>query len=693
MNILQTPIQYVKGIGPSKAKRLLGLELRTVEDILYYFPRRYEDRSHFKTIKELSPGGNCTIKGTVNSIGSRRAYHRRGFYICEAIVEDDTGSVVAVWFNQPYIKELFKKGDELILYGKVDLYKGGLQIVSPEYELLSKEEEQAYLHIGRIVPVYTLTERLSQRFLRAAVYDALNSYSYRIVDILPRQLRIKKELINLPDALRAIHFPDGELQLNEAKKRLAFDELFLFNIGLALRRHLVKVETRGIQHKIDGKLISSFRASLPFQMTQAQNNAVREILQDMAGSSPMQRCLCGEVGSGKTVVAVFACLVAIEGGYQVAFMVPTEILAEQHHDTLTKLLSSLGIEVACLTGSSDNEKKALLKYRISKDDIKIVIGTHTLIQKNIQFKNLGLVIIDEQHKFGVLQRSMLKSKGANPDFLVMSATPIPRTLALTLYGDLDITLINELPKGRGRVETVVLDEKSRRLGWNYIERELKEGRQAYIVYPLVNESSRLELRAATQMYKKLKQDIFKDFKIGLIHGQMESYLRNKTMDDFKDGKLDILVSTSVVEVGVDIGNATVILIEHAERFGLAQLHQLRGRIARSFYPSYCILISDSKDELCLERLNFLTQTTEGVKIAEKDLILRGSGDFFGTKQSGMPEFKMANPGADLKLLEDTRKTAFELIDKDPALSQVENKWLKMRLRERFKGIKLDMVSA
>lgn len=692
MDILQTSIQYVKGIGPNRQAILRKLKLCTVEDMLYYFPRRYEDRSHFRTIKELSTGEKYTLKGTVKDIVTRGSYHKRKFNICEALITDDTGSILAVWFNQPYIRTIFKKGDEVILYGKVDLYKGGLQLVSPEYELLSKEDDPS-LHIGRIVPVYTVIANITQRFLRAAIYNALGSYSYRIIDILPKEVRVKNKLINLPDALRKVHFPDDETQLNEAKRRLAFDELFLFNAGLALRRHIVKVKTKGIEHKIDGELINFFRQSLPFKLTEAQNNAISQILKDMTDPSPMQRCLCGEVGSGKTVVAIFACLSAIEGGYQTAFMAPTELLAEQHHNTLRELLSPLGIEVACLTSSTDEEDKALLRYRISKNDIKIIIGTHALIQKNIQFKNLGLVIIDEQHKFGVLQRARLKSKGANPDFLLMSATPIPRTLALTLYGDLDITLMSELPKGRGRVETMVLDEDSRQLGWERIADEVKKGRQAYIIYPLVEESERVELRAATQMYKRLKSEIFKDFKVGLVHGQMETALRKKAMDEFSDGRLDILVSTSVVEVGVDVGNATIMLIEHAERFGLAQLHQFRGRIARSPYPSCCILISDSKDELSLERLNFLAQTMDGVKIAEKDLLLRGGGDFFGTRQSGMPEFKIANPISDLKLLEESRDAAFELVACDPDLIRGGNKWLRMKLKERFKGTALELVGA
>lgn len=692
MHILQTSIQYVKGIGPNKANQLLRLKLRTVEDLLYYFPARYEDRSHFKTIKELIPSEYCTIKGAVKDIAVKSAYHKRGFNITEALIYDDTGCIIATWFNQPYIKNLFKKDDEAIFYGKPDIYKGRLQLVCPEYEILSKEDDPS-LHIGRIVPIYPLSERITQRFLRAVIHNALSSFSYRIVDMLPQDIRKAWHLIDLPGALRMVHFPDDEAHLNKAKRRLAFDEMFLFNLGLALRRHLIKEKTKGISHKTAGALIDTFKASLPFCMTKAQENAVCEIFQDMASPAPMQRCLCGEVGSGKTLVATFACLAAVESGYQVAFMVPTEILAEQHYNTLKNLLKPLDVEVACLTSSTDPENKTLIRHSISCGNIKIIVGTHALIQRNIRFNNLGLIIIDEQHKFGVLQRLRLRLKGTHPDVLFMSATPIPRTLALTLYGDLDITTMDELPEGRGDVTTRVLTYNMRSIGWDCIIKEVKEGRQAYIIYPLVLESDRLELRAATQMYKKLSQEVFKDFNVGLLHGQLEPISRKKIMQDFKDKKIDILVATSVVEVGVDIVNATIMLIEHAERFGLCQLHQLRGRVLRSRHPATCILMTDTKDDACLERLNFFASTQDGIKIAEKDLMLRGAGEVFGTKQSGIPAFKLANPITDSKLLEESRQAAFELVKTDPSLSNISNRWLKLKAKRHFKEMDFHIVGA
>lgn len=685
---LQTPVRYLKGVGPKRSEILSRLGLNTVEDMFWYFPRRYEDRSQFKPISKLSIGQNETVKGMVLTLGLRRG--KSGINIFELAVGDKSGVIYAIWFNQPFLKRNFKIGDEIILYGKVEFYNK-LQINSPEYEIISLKDKNYVIHMGRLVPVYPLTQQVSQRYLRSLIYQAINQYVSNLKDMLPNEIKIRHKLIDLSLAIRQVHFPKDINSCLRSRFKLIFDEFFLLLLGLGIRKLQEKEEENGISYKLNGQLIQKFKELLPFDLTNAQGKVITQIQNDIAKPKAMNRLLQGDVGSGKTIVAVHALVLTVDNGYQGAIMAPTELLAEQHYLTLTKFLNPLGIKIVLLISSLDKKKQEAIYKEIKSGTAQIIIGTHALIQEKVNFRNLGLVVIDEQHKFGVIQRATLGKKGLNPHILVMTATPIPRSLALTIYGDLDISTIDELPPGRRPVKTILAEENKRTDIYEFIKRQVELGRQAYIVYPLIEESYRADLKAATSMYERLKKEDFSQFKIGLVHGRLKKESRDKIMNAFKEGKIDILISTIVIEVGIDIPNATVMLVENAERFGLSQLHQLRGRIGREKYESYAILLPQGQSEEAKMRLSAMVETQDGFKIAEQDLLIRGPGEFFGTRQHGLPELRVGNILSDLKILELVKEEVNNLLAKDPHLNDPKHFLIKENLKRRFRIEELELA--
>ena len=685
---LITPIQYLKGIGPKRAKAFSRLSINTIEDLLYYFPRRYEDRRSFSPIRDLKEGQVQTIKAEVLAKGERQSFRRRGFSITEVAVGDSTGKIFCVWFNQPYLKEYFKVGSGLILYGKTEQYEGRLQMNSPEFEIIGKNQDES-LNIGRIVPLYSLPEGITQRSFRQIIKRALDEYLPGINDFLAYDIRSRNSLLNLARSLLNIHFPEDFDRQNEAYRRLSFEEFFLFQLPLALRK-LKKKEKRGIAHKVEGELVNNFLNNLPFRLTAAQERVIQEIKADMASPKVMQRLLQGDVGSGKTVVATLAAVMAIQGGYQVALMVPTEILARQHYEKIRSQVRShksgvKEIKIELLTSGIDKDKKEGIYKDIKEGRAELVIGTHALLEEDVKFKNLGLVVIDEQHKFGVGQRALLPKKGINPDVLIMTATPIPRTLAITIYGDLDISVITELPPGRVPIKTMHFSQDKRLKAYEIAKEHLQRDRQVYIVYPVIEESYALDMAGAKKMYEELRTDEFKNYKLGLIHGRLKQKEQDSIMLKFRRKDLDALVSTTVLEVGIDVPAATCMIIENAERFGLAQLHQLRGRVGRGSDESFCILISDATTPQAKARIGAMAKYSDGFRIAEEDLKIRGPGEFFGKRQSGLSELKIANPLSQMQLLKKGREEAIRLISLDPRLEARQNIPLKERLIQRFPG--------
>ncbi len=674
----EIPIRYVKGIGPKRAKLFNKIGIQSLEDLLYYFPRRYEDRTNFISISKLQEGQIHTIKAEVLAKGEHRSFRRRGFSIIEVAVADETGKISCVWFNQPYLKDYFKVGSTLILYGKIERWGNRLQMNSPDFEIVSQEAEEP-LNIGRIVPVYSLPEGITQRNFRKLVKSALDEYLPKVNDFLPYDIRSRNNLSNLALSLLNIHFPENPDMQKQAYERLAFEEFFLFQLPLVLRK-LRKKERRGISHKVEGELVNNFISGLTFKLTLSQQKVIAEIKSDMAKAQPMQRLLQGDVGSGKTVVAAIAALTAIQGGYQAAFMVPTEILAKQHFE---KLKTEKPLNIELLTSSLNKKEKEKIYQEIKEGKIDLVIGTHALLEENVRFKKLGLVVIDEQHKFGVGQRALLPGKGFNPDVLIMTATPIPRTLAITLYGDLDISIIKELPPGRLPVKTSHFSQEEKSKAYAIVKHEIIQGKQGYIIYPVIEESYALDIAGAEKTYAELRSGEFKKFNLGLIHGRLKQEKQDELMLKFKNKELDILVATTVLEVGIDIPNATCMLIEHAERFGLSQLHQLRGRIGRGREESFCILISDARTPEASARLKAMIQYNDGFRIAEEDLKIRGPGEFFGARQHGLTELKIANPLTQMQLLKRARDEAIRLLNSDPRLEARPNSLLKEKLLQRF----------
>ena len=681
---LLSPIQYVKGVGPHLAKLFEKKGILTIVDALYFLPRGYEDRRNLKRISELEAGKKETGFGEILLSGVA-FYQGRKKRVFEAVVGDGSGTITLKWFhwNERYLRGRFKKGCKLIFSGDVRWYNTRKEIHHPEVESVDGEMEEDYLNFKRIVPIYSETEGLHQRTLRRLMKTILEEFAGELSSPVPPEVAKRQGLIDFSEAFRRVHFPpDGEsvdtlnLQRSDGHRRIIFDEFFSLELGMALKKKGVTLET-GIAFKSKGDLRQRFLAQLDFKLTRAQEKVLAEIKTDLERPYPMNRLIQGDVGSGKTVVALLACLSVIECGYQAVLMAPTEVLAEQHFLNLRRWIEPLGVEVGLLTSSVKGSEKENIYQKIRAGAVPLVVGTHAVIQETVEFNRLGLAIIDEQHKFGVVQRGLLKKKGGSPDVLVMTATPIPRTLAMTVYGDLDVSLIDEIPSGRVAVETKIFPEPARAKVYRIVEEEVRKGRQAFIVYPLVEESEKLDLMAASRMAEYLQKEIFREFQIGLLHGRLKREEKEAVMAEFVKGRIQILVATTVIEVGIDIPNATVMVVEHAERFGLSQLHQLRGRIGRGRYPSKCILLAQYRSsEEARMRLRAMEKTTDGFKIAEEDLALRGPGEFFGVRQSGLPDFRVAHLIRDTQILIEARKEAFRLLQEDPDLVHPSHRGLR-----------------
>jgi ATP-dependent DNA helicase RecG len=692
-NRLLTPIQYVKGVGPQLAKRFEKKGILTVEDALYFLPRCYEDRRNLKKISDLNAGRKETGFGEILLSGVA-FYQNKKKRVFEVVVGDGSGTATLKWFhgNERYLRERFKKGRQLIFSGDVRWFNYQREIHHPDIEIVDGDIEKDYLNFKRIVPVYSETEGLYQRTLRRLMNTILEGYADELSSPIPSEITRRQNLIDFSEAFRRVHFPpEGEsvdalnLQRSEGHRRIIFDEFFLLEFGMALKKRGMALET-GISFKSTGVLVQRFLNLLSFKLTRAQERVLSEIKGDLEKPHPMSRLIQGDVGSGKTVVALLTCLCVLECGYQAAIMAPTEVLAEQHFLNVHRWMAPLGIKAGLLTSRVMGSEREDLYQRIRAGQIQLVIGTHAVIQEGVEFNRLGLAVIDEQHKFGVVQRGLLKKKGENPDVLVMTATPIPRTLAMTLYGDLDVSLIDEMPPGRVPVETKVFPESARAKVYRIVEEEVKRGRQAFVVYPLVEESEKLDLKDATRMAEHLQKEIFPEFRIGLLHGRMKSDEKEAILTEVQKGRIQILVATTVIEVGIDIPNASVMVVEHAERFGLSQLHQLRGRIGRGRYPSKCILLAQYRSsEEARVRLRAMEKTTDGFKIAEEDLALRGPGEFFGIRQSGLPDFRVAHVIRDTPILIEARKEAFRLIQEDPELVHPGHRGLKDLFIKRWRG--------
>jgi ATP-dependent DNA helicase RecG len=689
---MDSPVQYVKGIGPKRAEALAEKGLQTVEDLIFYLPFRYEDRSNPRKIADLMPGEMASLICEVRGSALLRTRKMPIFEMTVGDVGDEAppvfgkrvrNSIKCRWFNARYMEGRFKAGQILALYGKVeeDSYRGGLQIMQPQVEVLgqSGDEEHelpASLETGHIVPIYESADKgkMNARWFRKIVRRALEDLTPDLPDVIPPSLREKLGLISRHDAFWKVHWPEegtpfSQLQAwrTPAHVRLIFEELFFLELGQEIKRRKLRQQP-GIAFKLDDRARAALKKILPFHPTAAQKRVLKDIAEDMSKATPMRRLLQGDVGAGKTIVAFQAAIIAIENGYQVALMAPTEILATQHYLSARKMLENAGYRIVLLTGSLEQDRKRSVRQHIARGDAQLVIGTHALIQNKVEFDNLGLVIVDEQHRFGVMQRLKLmrKADGAEsltPDVLVMTATPIPRTLALTLYGDLDVSVIDELPPGRTPIVTRRVTDSRADEVFEFVRKQVKAGHQAYVVYPVIEENEESELKAAIKMYGQIRKAILPDLKIGLLHGRMSADEKDLVMKQFKDGAVDVLVATTVIEVGVDVPNATVMVIEHAERFGLSQLHQLRGRIGRGAAKSFCVLMTGNKiSDEGEQRLNKMVETSDGFEIAEMDLQLRGPGEFFGTKQAGMPGFRVANLLRDRELLELAKKEACALLD-------------------------------
>ncbi|MCS7172609.1 MAG: ATP-dependent DNA helicase RecG [Armatimonadetes bacterium] len=679
---LQQGVEAVRGVGPALAEQLRRLGLHTVEDLLYHLPRRYEDRRHFSRLYDAPHGEYRTFRATVVRLHTPQL--RTGRTLTEVYVTDGTAVGVLKFWGNRHLHRTLQPRTEIVVWGRVRRAFGQIEIENPEFEVLTKGAA-SFLHTGRIVPVHSVTEGLSPRLLRRVIYTAVQQFAPWVSETLPEGIRKRFGLPSLPQAFKAVHFPASLPEAEAARRRLAFEELLILQLALLLRQREVRAAMKPHRYRTEGKMLEAFFVSLPFSLTRAQQRVIGEIARDMYSPHPMNRLLQGDVGSGKTAVAAAAVVIAVQGGYQAAVMAPTEILAEQHYLTFRRLLEPLGIRTVLLTGGLGRGEREVRRAEIASGEVDLVVGTHALLQEDVTFHRLALVIVDEQHKFGVAQRAALRQKARDPDVLVMTATPIPRTLALTLYGDLDISVLDELPPGRVPVRTYLRTPQDRERIYAFVRREVEGGRQAYIVCPLVEESERLDVQAAVELYEDLRSRVFPDLRVGIVHGRMGVEEKERVMQAFRAGEISVLVATPVIEVGVDVPNATVMVVEHAERFGLAQLHQLRGRVGRGGQKAYCILIAEPSTEEGRQRLEALARTTDGFEIAQVDLELRGPGELFGTRQHGLPDFRVANPLRDGALLERSREAASLLLAADPRLERPEHQALRRALLARYEG--------
>ncbi|BAJ63555.1 ATP-dependent DNA helicase RecG [Anaerolinea thermophila] len=687
LRTLQTPLHRVSGVGKKTAEALEKLGINTLQDLLYFFPRRYDDYSRLKPINKLKYGDEVTVLGVVQAIASRQVRDGK-LQLIEAIITDGTGTLRLSWFNKLWYVNRFPKGTQVAVSGKLDMYLGKLIMKDPEIEEIDREQ----LHTSRIVPVYPLTADLNQKSLRRLMYRTIMQWAPKVSDFLPASVRSSLKLLELGVALSQAHFPDSQDVLDQARWRLAFDEIFLLQLGVLRQKHSWK-SLQARVFDVPDTWLEQKLAQLPYELTNAQKRAVQEIRADLVSGKPMDRLLQGDVGSGKTIVAALAIGMVTYHGAQVAVMAPTSILAEQHYRNLSRVLtqsdeSTLPIlqpeQIRLLTSDVRGAEREKILNDLQHGSVKLLIGTHALIEDPVQFQDLQLVVIDEQHRFGVAQRAALRQKGNNPHLLVMTATPIPRSLALTIYGDLDLTVMDEMPPGRQPVETHVLHPLERERAYQLIRHEISKGHQAYIIYPMVEQNENGEHLSVVQEYTRLQQEIFPEFRIGMMHGKLKPEEKDEVMAGFRDGKYHILVSTSVIEVGVDVPNATVMLIEGANRFGLAQLHQFRGRVGRGSEKSYCLLIPESDDALENERLSVMVETNDGFVLAEKDLQQRGPGEFLGTRQAGFSELKMANL-TDVHIIEKARQQAQLIFQQDPELSLPEHTLLAKKLGEFWRN--------
>lgn len=682
---LSSPIQYLKGVGPVRARKFRKLGVETVEDLLWFMPRRYEDRSKLSNLSSLEPGETKAFLARVVSIEERKA-KRRNLTISTALLTDGSSFVQAVWFNRPGLKSVLEPGTKVAVYGKIEIREGIKQVNNGEFEVL--DEDSSPENVGMIVPVYPGTQGLVQKWIRKIVKEALRLIEEEVEDPLPIDILTKYDYPDFFRAIKEMHFPSSRESWLAARNRLAFQELFLLQLGLAVRRRSYVEDNKGHKFNVNGPLVDAFiHKVLPFKLTDAQKRVFSEIRDDVSKEIPMNRLLQGDVGSGKTVIAILFMLCAIDSGYQAAFMAPTEVLAKQHFEKIHKWLTPLGVKVSLLTGSVPSAEKRIIYEEVSNGLVNIVVGTHALIQDNLAFRNLGAVVIDEQHRFGVLQRGILADKGEHPHVLVMTATPIPRTLTLSVYGDLSVSVIDEMPPGRKDIITKSVKKEQESELLSFLKEEIKAGGQVYWICPMIDENEELSIASAESRFSHLRE-IFKEETVALLHGKKPYREKEQIMSDFEKGHIDVLVSTTVIEVGIDVPNATVMVIEDPWRFGLSQLHQLRGRVGRGNKQGYCFLLGRPDDYDGKRKIAAMCSTNDGFKIAEADLAIRGPGEVCGTRQHGVTDFRVANLLRDRKILNLARKEAFSLIEKDPKLEGYP-KLKELLLRQL--GDKLDLV--
>lgn len=672
---LNKDVKYIKGVGPNRVKLLNKLNIFTLKDLITYYPRNYENRGIAKNIIESIDGEETLICGI--ACGRISEVRLKGKTMQKLLIRDETGTATITWFNQSYLKNMFEVGKEYKFYGKISNMFGKVSMTSPVFD---KQGESK--NTGKIIPIYPLTYNLSQNTIRKIIQNGIEEVKGNLTEVLPKYILKEFNLQEINEATLNIHFPKEFKDFELAKNRFVFEELLSVQLALLELKNGYQNEEIGIQFSKEAKM-SDIINKLPFKLTNAQRRVLEEIDKDMESTKPMNRLLQGDVGSGKTVISMCAAYKAVKCGYQTAIMAPTAILATQHLENFRKIFDGLGIKCELLISAMTKKKKTELLQRLEKGDIDILIGTHALLQENVIFKKLGLVVTDEQHRFGVKQRTTIVEKGQNPDVLVMTATPIPRTLALILYGDLDISIIDELPPNRKKIDTFAVPKTMEERVNNFIKKQIDEGRQAYIVCPLVEENEESDLKSVEKLYEKSKTETFSEYKVEYIHGKMKAKDKDIIMEKFKNKEIDILISTTVIEVGVDVPNSNIMVIEDAQRFGLAQLHQLRGRVGRGEYKSYCILKYEGKSETIRKRMKVMCDTNDGFIISEKDLELRGAGDFFGTMQHGIPEFKIANLFEDMKTLKIVQNLAMKIISDDPKLEKEENKLLRGLIKDKF----------